>query len=114
MYPGMSGNRITLPTQCWVDPGLAPWHYGMTLATEVNNYRLPFYHRMDLSFTRYTKRGYWNFSLYNAYCNMNTIGVQRDYSWGSGDIVTPDNMKHVFKKIKLLPIIPSVSYTWIF
>lgn len=113
-WTGMSGNRITLPTQCWVDPGLGPWHYDMTLATEVNNYRLPFYHRMDLSFTRYTKGGFWNFSLYNAYCNMNTIGIQRDYSWGSADIVTPDTMKPVFKKIKLLPIIPSVSYTWIF
>ncbi|MDE5674579.1 MAG: hypothetical protein K2I44_04440, partial [Muribaculaceae bacterium] len=101
-WTGMSGNRITLPTQCWVDPGLAPWHYGMTLATEVNNYRLPFYHRMDLSFTRYTKRGFWNFSLYNAYCNMNTIGVQRDYNYESGKLLP------VFKKIKLLPIIRSV------
>lgn len=33
-WTGMSGNRITLPTQCWVDPGLGPWHYDMTLATK--------------------------------------------------------------------------------
>lgn len=105
-WTGMSGNRITLPTQCWTDPELAPWHYDMTLGTEINNYRLPFYHRMDLSFTRHTKHGFWNFSLYNAYCNMNTIGVTRDYDW--------TNQKPAFKRIRILPVIPSVSYTWIF
>ena len=109
-WTGMSGNRITLPTQVWVDPGLGPWHYDMTLATEVNNYRLPFYHRMDLGFTRHTKHGFWNFSLYNAYCNMNTIGVRRDYQYD----YTTDKLKPVFQKIRIFPIIPSVSYTWIF
>ena len=87
----------------YADP---PWHYDMTLGTEINNYRLPFYHRMDLSFTRHTKHGFWNFSLYNAYCNMNTIGVTRDYDW--------TNQKPAFKRIRILPVIPSVSYTWIF
>ncbi|MDE6339262.1 MAG: TonB-dependent receptor, partial [Muribaculaceae bacterium] len=68
-WTGMSGNRITLPLQCWSDPQLAPWHYDMLVKTDINNFRLPFYHRLDLSFTRYTKHGYWNFGLYNAYCN---------------------------------------------
>ena len=108
-WTGMSGNRITLPTQCWVDPGLGPWHYDMILATDINNFRLPFYHRMDLGFTRRTSRGYWNFSLYNAYCNMNMIGVLRDNNLSDNWEFYP-----VFKKIRLLPIIPSVSYTWIF
>ncbi len=47
-WTGMSGNRFTLATQCWSDPYLAPWHYDMLLATDINNFRLPFYHRMDL------------------------------------------------------------------
>lgn len=113
-WTGMSGNRFTLATQCWSDPYLAPWHYDMLLATDINNFRLPFYHRMDLSFKRNTRRGYWNFSLYNAYCNMNTIAVIRDYR--DTDYYNPydDSLVPVFKKVKLLPIIPSVSYTWIF
>lgn len=69
-WTGMSGNRITLATQLWADPGLAPWNYDMLLKTDINNYRLPFYHRLDLNFTRHTHNGYWNFGLYNAYCNM--------------------------------------------
>ena len=118
-WTGMTGNRITLPVQYWRDPMIGPWHYDIPYQTEVNNYRLPFYHRLDLSVTRHTKHGYWNFSLYNAYCNMNTIGVYAEYSdknyyeypsgWG-----TQHDLKPVFKKIKLLPVIPSVSYTWLF
>lgn len=118
-WTGMSGNRITLPVQMWQDPGLAPWHYDMTLKTEVNNYRLPFYHRLDISFTRHTSRGYWTFGLYNAYCHMNVIGVRLDYSDYDYDIIQTPNgqqttIKPVFQKIKLLPTIPSVSYTWLF
>ncbi|MCM1110060.1 MAG: TonB-dependent receptor [Clostridium sp.] len=113
-WTGMSGNRITLPTQCWDDPEIGPWHYDMSLATDVNNFRLPFYHRLDLSARRHTRRGYWEFSLYNAYCNMNTIGVRRDYSdyfdWNSPSM----SLIPRFQKIRLIPIIPSVSYTWIF
>lgn len=113
-WTGMSGNRITLPTQCWVDPDLDGYSpIDPTLVTEVNNYRLPFYHRLDLGFTRYTKHGYWTFSLYNAYCHMNVIGVRLGEEWKDnsyGDWVYYPK----FQKVKLLPIIPSVSYTWIF
>lgn len=114
-WTGMSGNRITLPTQLWQDPLIGPWHYDMLLPVEENNYRLPFYHRMDINFRRTTSHGYWDFSLYNAYCNMNPIAVIRDYkddeyTWiGGTQISTP-----VFKKLRLIPIIPSVSYTWLF
>lgn len=109
-WTGMSGNRFTLATQIWNDPQLAPWHYDMIMGTDVNNFRLPFYHRLDLSARRNTTRGYWTFSLYNAYCNMNTIAVRRDSNFSyEGNASVP-----VFQKIKLIPIIPSVSYTWLF
>lgn len=112
-WTGMTGNRFTLPVQMWDDPYLGPWHYDMLLQTEVNNYRLPFYNRLDVSAKRNTKHGYWEFSLYNAYCNMNAIGVRRDYDSYQDQNGTWQT-KPVFQKIKLLPIIPSVSYTWIF
>ena len=118
-WTGMSGNRVTIPLQCWEDPGNAPFHYDMMVQTEVNNYRLPFYHRLDLSFTRHTSHGYWTFGLYNAYCNMNVIGVRLDYSdepatFDPGTGVYESTLKPVFQKIRLIPVIPSVSYTWLF
>lgn len=118
-WTGMSGNRFTLPVQCWADPNIAPWNYDMMLKTDINNYRLPFYHRLDLSFTRHTHNGYWNFGLYNAYCNMNTIAIRMDYSEKPTYIYDGEGWEHivykpVFQKIKLIPVIPSVSYTWLF
>lgn len=107
-WTGMSGNRITLPTQCWTDPGLLPGNFDMVYPADLNNFRLPFYHRMDLGINRNTKNGFWNFSLYNAYCNVNTIAVRRDYA------AKDQSGRPVFQKVKLLPIIPSISYTWIF
>lgn len=112
-WTGMSGNRISLPVQLWEDPGLAPYHYDMLMAADVNNFRLPFYHRLDLSFKRNTRRGYWTFSLYNAYCNLNTIAVHREYA-DRPDALPTDPLVPVFQKIRLIPIIPSVSYTWLF
>lgn len=103
-WTGMSGNRVTLPIQVWESPIISDWSADVPLDTDVNNYRLPFYHRLDLSFTRQTRRGYWTFSLYNAYCNMNVVAVRRDW-------------RHEcprFQQLHLLPIIPSFSYTWIF
>ncbi|MDE6680897.1 MAG: TonB-dependent receptor, partial [Muribaculaceae bacterium] len=117
-WTGMSGNRITLSTMNWEDPGLGPWHFDMTMPESLNNYRLPFYHRLDLGAVRRTQRGHWTFSLYNAYCNMNVIGVVRSTS-DEGEFVEvrpgviTSSYKNVFKYLRLLPIIPSISYTWI-
>ena len=117
-WTGHSGNRFTLLNQVWEDPEFdtSEWNgYGESpLRTGINSYKLPFYHRLDLSCTVRNKRGYWNFSLYNAYCHLNTVAVKR------GDITVfkpGDNYstsEPVFKRVKLLPVIPSISYTWLF
>lgn len=104
-WTGMSGNRFTLPTQVWEGPTTDGWSASVPLATDINAYRLPFCHRLDLGVSRRTARGYWTVSLYNAYCQLNTIAVTRDS--------TPAG-RPVFKQLRLLPIIPSFSYTWIF
>ena len=109
-WTGMSGNRITLPLQCWNDPGLGPWHFDMNYYSKTNNYRLPFYHRLDLSATRRTNKGYWTFSVYNAYSYMNVIAVRRDVT----DNPKPGKPDEVFQHVRAIPIIPSVSYTWLF
>ncbi len=86
------------------------------LRTPLNNYQLPFYHRLDLSCTIKNSRGYWTFGLYNAYNHMNTIAITRGYNDETG--VSADgsyySSRPVFQKVKLLPIIPSISYTWQF
>lgn len=105
-WTGHSGNRFTLLTQVWESPDFgSSYNDESPLAAPVNNYQLPFYHRLDLSCTVRNKRGYWTFSLFNAYCHMNTVAVRRTHN-NSG--------YPVFQKVKLLPVIPSISYTWQF
>lgn len=115
-WVGRSGFRYTLMTQSWSDGGIFGVDNEVPLMTKINNYRLPFYHRLDLSLTVRNSRGYWNFGLYNAYCHLNTIGIRR--SWRSiitsGPGFVDMTSRPVFQKVCLLPLIPSISYTWEF
>ncbi len=110
-WTGHSGNRFTLLTQSWEGPDIeSGFQYRgeeLPLQAAVNNYQLPFYHRLDLSCTVRNRRGYWTFGLYNAYNHTNTIAVRRSYS-------KKPPYAPVFQRVKMLPIIPSVSYTWQF
>lgn len=103
---GHSGNRFTLLPQVWDSPDFGNMYDDESpLKTSVNNYQLPFYHRLDLSCVVRNRRGYWTFGLFNAYCHMNTVAIRRTYD---------KNNNPVFQKVKLLPVIPSISYTWQF
>lgn len=106
-WTGRSGNRYTLMTQVWESPsfGLDFYRDPVPLQIPLNNYSLPFYHRLDLSCMIKNRRGYWTFGIYNAYCNLNTVAIQRYYT-DSGD--------RAFRKVSILPFIPSISYTWQF
>lgn len=119
-WVGHSGNRFTLLNQVWNDPDfeISDW-FGegeSPLRADINNYQLPFYHRLDLSCVVKNSRGYWTFGLYNAYCHLNTVAVRR----GTRDVAvsTPNEYyltsEPVFKQVKLFPVIPSISYTWLF
>lgn len=115
-WTGHSGNRFTLLTQMWEGPDVGPGIYGDegALRAPLNNYQLPFYHRLDLGVNVGNRHGYWTFGLYNAYCHMNTVAIRRHYKEIHTDFSTVWQYKPVFQKVKLLPVIPSVSYTWIF
>lgn len=117
-WTGHSGNRFTLLSQIWEGPEFDDQTYwaDVPLRAKVNNYQLPFYHRLDLSCVVKNRRGFWTFVLYNAYCHINTIAIRRAYKevyemteYGYVGTSVP-----VFQKVKLLPIIPSISYTWQF
>ncbi len=75
------------------------------LIEEINNFRMPEFHRLDLSFTHEKE---WrngilrkvNVSIYNAYNRMNPYFI---YS-------VREDGKLSFKKLTLFPILPSFSY----
>ena len=74
--------------------------------TGPNNITLPDYHRLDLgmNFIKQRRDGKirtWNFSVYNAYCRLNTIYA---------DIEIEDG-EYKGKSYGLIPIIPTFSYS---
>jgi outer membrane cobalamin receptor len=82
--------------------------------TERNTYRMPDYHRLDLSLTLRSKvkpnrwwHGEWNFSIYNAYMRKNVwyIKFLQDKN---------DPNRTYAEKIYLFSLIPSVTYNFKF
>ena len=130
----MTGNRMTLSLYNYDYPSAfpgTPWsngvdneeYYGVggiNYIPATNNIRIPDYHRLDLGmqlnhFYRNGNKGVWNFSLYNAYCRMNPITVQKD-SYIHTEYY-PQFKKYWIRRYRALsfiPIIPSFSYTYIF
>lgn len=125
----MTGNRLTLAFDHYQDleqagfpSGLAPldpyknW-IGLEYFEGKNNYRLPAYHRLDLGINFYrpkanNRMGIWSISLYNAYSRMNPIAVTKD--WYHDYPYSGSSINSYYQTVSLLPIIPSVSYTYKF
>ncbi|WP_299459933.1 TonB-dependent receptor [uncultured Microscilla sp.] len=106
-----TGASVTMPAGRYIiDNKTVPYY------TERNGYRMPAYHRMDLSLTwkRPQKRlfgkkfqGEWNLSIYNAYARKNPFSIQfRE------DENTPG--KTQAEMTYLFGIMPSVSYNFKF
>lgn len=121
----MTGNRMTLALynfdglSSYPDAPNSTFHNDEEYISSRNNIRLPAYHRLDLSVNIYNRMsngrtGIWSFGLYNAYCNMNTMTIVRtnEVKWDNQGDMT-DNYK-CFKTFSMIPIVPSVSYTYIF
>ena len=73
---------------------------------ERGNYRLPPSHRMDVGIRHAKGKGTWNFGIYNVYNRKNPNIVL----YTSGEEDGPGSVK----KVCILPIIPSVSYSRVF
>ena len=107
-----SGNAATLALQQF-DPVSGITEYGIYYRSTAdyissrNNYRMPNYHRMDISLNWHKELKYGrrtiNLSIYNAYNHMNPYLIYTGYNWDD----TP-----VLKQLSLFPIIPTVSYIW--
>ena len=77
-----------------------------------NNYRMPSSHQLSIgvNFHKKTSHGVrtWNISLFNVYNAMNPTFLFRDAKDENG------NRRDVLKKVTILPLIPSVTYTYKF
>lgn len=106
-----SGNAITLPTAYYVVENQIIQYY-----SKVNAYRIPAYHRLDLSAT-YTPQhkkprkwqGSWAFSIYNVYNRANPYFLYIDTE-GSVD----KGVKVKVYQVSILPIVPSITYNFKF
>ena len=106
----VSGNAYTLPTGRYIIQGRIVNQYG-----DVNSFRMPPYHRMDVSLNRkiITKKN-WNseliFSVYNIYSRANPYFI---YFEADGDLEKYTlSVKPVV--VSLFPVIPSVSWNFKF
>lgn len=122
----MSGSMLTMGNGkygTWFNYGENPWSnvtYGSTDMTKIivykkNSYRLPVYHRLDLSATYSLKKNKYssslNFGLYNAYNAKNVYDVQLEfigYDSSTG--------KEIYKLVNksLFPLIPYIGYNFEF
>lgn len=112
-----TGNAATLALQQFdpdPDPaGYETGYYGyQTTADYVssrNNYRMPAYHRMDVGFNWHRKfrfgRRTLNLSVYNLYNRQNPYMLYTETTYSGGQTLN---------QLSLFPIMPSISYNWMF
>lgn len=126
-----SGNRATLSLENYEGGGsltnpdqtMSSGSDELNLYGERNNYQLPAYHRLDLGINIYRPKkkgrmGIWNVSIYNAYSRINPFMIYKT----TKEVKVPTNnggyeqTKSVpcFKLIGIMPILPSISYTYKF
>jgi hypothetical protein len=98
-----TGNAVTFPAgNYWMDRRLVPYY------TERNAYRMPAYHRLDLSATwKLGEKTSLNFSIYNVYNRMNAYAIYFRQ-------METDPTKTEAVQITMFPIIPSITYNFIF
>jgi hypothetical protein len=102
-----TGDAVTFPSGQYVIDGRT-----VPLYTERNGYRMPDYHRLDVSATllgKQTKKikSSWNFSLYNVYARDNAYSIsfrEKENVPGVNEAV----------QISLFSIIPSVTWNFKF
>ena len=107
-----TGNATSLPERFYVINGVLTQEY-----SAINKYRLPSYHRLDLSATLtpvhkpgrkfYTS---WVFSLYNSYSRLNPYFIYFNQEGSPYD----GTIKIEARKVSLFPIIPAVTWNFKF
>jgi len=107
-----TGNATSLPERFYLVEGVLTQEY-----SGINQYRLPAYHRMDISAT-YTPtpkkqrkvQSSWVFGVYNAYSRMNPYFIYYDQSGNPLD----GTLNVEARQVSLFPLLPSVTWNFKF
>ena len=119
-----TGNAVSLPTARYAVNGSDNQGGGFEFFNEVevlgdkNAFRMSNYHRLDLSveFIK-QKRKFerkWIISVYNAYWNRNPYYLFADDKYTYDPITGQGTRTRQLKEVSILPIIPSVAYSFKF
>ncbi|MCG8697197.1 MAG: TonB-dependent receptor, partial [Bacteroidales bacterium] len=105
-----SGNALTVPSHKFIMGGNLLNGY-----TDKNSFRMPMYHRMDLSLTYELNKtskyeSSLNFSVYNVYNRANPFYIYFDIR---GDI-SENNLTVKPEQVSVFPILPSISWSFKF
>ncbi|MCF0206068.1 MAG: TonB-dependent receptor, partial [Fibrobacter sp.] len=105
-----SGNTTTLPISTYMVDGELINEYGKR-----NSYRMPAYHRLDLSLTYIAKKkerweSSWNFSIYNVYNHKNPYFIFVSHTGN----VQEGTYQTVAQQLSLIPILPAVTWNFKF
>jgi len=103
-----TGNAVSLPERFYFIEGVLTQEY-----SRINAYRMPPYHRLDLSAT-YTPiqkkprwyKANWVFSVYNVYSRLNPYFLYFDQEGNAAN----GTLTVTTKQVSLFPIIPSVTW----
>jgi outer membrane receptor protein involved in Fe transport len=105
-----SGNATTLPERFYIIGGVLTQEY-----SQVNQYRLPAYHRLDLAatYTPTPKAGRklqqsWVFSLYNSYSRLNPYFIYFNQTGNPYD----GSLRVEARQVSLFPVIPAVTWNF--
>jgi hypothetical protein len=103
-----TGNAVTLPLRFYFMEGALSQDY-----SEINQYRLPAYHRADMAFVYDSPKNKnrkikseWVFSIYNIYSRQNPYFIYFDQQ------VTDAGFKVQGKQVSIFPIIPAVTWNF--
>lgn len=108
-----TGKPTTVPsgTYQWGDGYIAD------VITERNGYRLPAFHRLDLSATLTPRKNKdkkyetsWVFALYNAYSRQNPFSLYTRVAQNDDGEIIGDGTQKEARMIYLFPLLPSVTY----
>jgi outer membrane receptor protein involved in Fe transport len=107
-----TGNAATLPQRFYIVGGVLTQEY-----SRINQYRLPSYHRMDLSAILQGKKNdrrkfqtEWVFSVYNAYSRQNPYFIYFDQTGSPLD----GSLQVQAKQVAIFPVIPAVTWNFKF
>ena len=107
-----SGNATSLPERFYVMGGVLSQEY-----SKINEYRLPSYHRLDISAIYTPKKNAnrkmqtnWVFSIYNVYSRLNPYFIYFDQTGSPYN----GSLQIEAKQVSLFPIIPAVTWNFKF